>query len=105
TSELLLAQPMPRSRLILAHFTIDLMVIPVLCLSLWLGTWMGTSLTGPIKEKQEELGLPPAMKFLPTETPEKTSQRLAVRPLDFGPALWSVGGLIFAVTGYTMWIS
>ena len=39
------------------------------------------------------------------ETPEKTSKRLAVRPLDFGPALWSVGGLIFAVTGYTMWIS
>jgi len=107
TSELLLAQPMPRSRLLLAHFTIDLMVIPLLCLSLWLGTWMGTTLTGPIKEKVEQLEfrVPLPMKLLPTETPEQTSKRLEVRPLDFGPALWSVGGLIFAVTGYTMWLS
>jgi len=28
-----------------------------------------------------------------------------VRLLDFGPALPVVGGLIFAVSGYTMWLS
>jgi ABC-2 type transport system permease protein len=32
-------------------------------------------------------------------------QRLRVEPLRFGPALWLVGGLIFAVTGCTMWLS
>src|SRR5947207_5158718 len=35
TMELLLAQPIPRWRLILAHLTVDAVVIPVLCVSLW----------------------------------------------------------------------
>src|SRR5262249_17865489 len=35
TMELLLAQPLPRSRVILAHLCVDLMLIPILCVSLW----------------------------------------------------------------------
>src|SRR5436190_22662555 len=53
TAELLLAQPLPRSRVILAHFCVDLITIPVLCLSLWFGTWLGTAFMGPIQEKEE----------------------------------------------------
>lgn len=116
TAELLLAQPLPRSRVILAHFCVDLIVIPVLCLSLWFGTWLGTAMMGPIQEKEAlgfEVEAPPPLKALLEENvkklmkedPEAKSKRLEVRPLDFGHALWSVGGLLFAVSGYTMWIS
>src|SRR5260370_972035 len=42
TMELLLSQPLPRWRVILAHFAVDLMTIPPLCLSLWAGIWFGT---------------------------------------------------------------
>jgi len=34
-----------------------------------------------------------------------TSRRLEVRLADFGRAIPVVGGLIFAVSGYTMWLS
>lgn len=140
TAELLLAQPLPRSRVILAHFLVDLIVIPILCFSLWFGTWLGTTLMGPIKEKDEkvidvqrpsiiqvlkdaniETPFPPAIleyidrklqetmeakyQELLKETSDQKSKRLEIRPLDFGNALWAVGGLIFAVSGYTMWIS
>jgi ABC-2 type transport system permease protein len=140
TAELLLAQPLPRSRVILAHFWVDLITIPLLCLSLWFGTWLGTSLMGPIHEKEDpvidvqgqaisqamqdekiKLGLPPGVaeslerllkarveeriKEKLEERPQAKSKRLEVRPLDFGWALWAVGGLMFAVSGYTMWIS
>src|SRR6478736_5727977 len=35
TMELLLAQPISRSQLILAHLLLDVVTIPLLCLSLW----------------------------------------------------------------------
>jgi ABC-2 type transport system permease protein len=41
TMELLLAQPVPRWRVVLAHLVVDLLTIPLLCLSLWAGTWLG----------------------------------------------------------------
>ncbi len=37
--------------------------------------------------------------------PERVKKRLAVEPGQFGPALWLVGGLIFSVCGFTMWLS
>src|SRR5262249_19690192 len=55
TMELLLAQPVPRWRIVLAHFLVDLLTIPVLCLSLWGGTWLGTVVVGPIELQQESL--------------------------------------------------
>jgi beta-exotoxin I transport system permease protein len=87
TMELLLAQPVARFRLILAHFCIDLVTIPSLCLSLWAGTWLGTALVGML-----ELGAP------------ADSQQFA-DPRAFGPALVNVAALLFAITGYTMWLS
>jgi ABC-2 type transport system permease protein len=88
TMELLLAQPLPRWRILLAHFVVDVLVIPVLCLSLWAGNWLGAWLVGVL-----DLGAAP------------DSPRLAVDPRLFAPALASVAALVFAVSGYTMWLS
>jgi ABC-2 type transport system permease protein len=88
TMELLLAQPLPRYRVILAHLGVDLLTIPVLCLSLWGGNWLGAWLVGVL-----ELGATPG------------SSRLLVDPRMFAPALASVAALLFAVSGYTMWLS
>jgi ABC-2 type transport system permease protein len=120
TMELLMAQPLPRSRLILAHLCVDAVTIPILCLSLWVGNWIGDRLMGPIEVRPlptmpikpaylVELGpfkvrLDEPRLTTPSPTPE-TKDRLAVRSSDFGPALFVVGGLLFAVSGATMWLS
>jgi ABC-2 type transport system permease protein len=95
TMELLLAQPLRRSRLILAHFCVDLLVIPVLCLSLWSGTWLGNWMVGPILVQPEDL------EKLPFPVPLNPAS-LEVDPAAFGPGLWNVGALMFAISGYTM---
>jgi ABC-2 type transport system permease protein len=46
TMELLMAQPVPRNRLILAHLIVDCVVLPTLCLSFFAGTQFGLSLVG-----------------------------------------------------------
>jgi ABC-2 type transport system permease protein len=98
TMELLLAQPLPRSRVILAHFLVDLIVIPLLALSMWGGTYLGTYLVGPIELSSKELETLP---FKVSVNPEM----LRIDPAAFGPALWNVGALIFAISGYTIWLS
>src|SRR5947209_20574143 len=47
TMELLMSQPVPRNRLILAHFLVDCVVIPALCLSFYAGTQFGIWAVGP----------------------------------------------------------
>ncbi len=86
TTELLLAQPVARYRLILAHLCVDLITIPVLCLSMWAGNWLGLTLVG-VKEVTG------------------ASEGSLISPGIFEPALWSVAALLFAVSGYTMWLS
>src|SRR5205814_1434679 len=98
TMELLLAQPVPRWRLVLAHLCVDLLTIPVLCLSLWAGTWLGTWLVGPIEPSQDSLAK------LPFRVPIDP-EALRLNPAAIGPGLWNVAALLFAVSGYTMWIS
>jgi ABC-2 type transport system permease protein len=88
TMELLLAQPVARYQVVLAQLWVDLLTIPVLCLSLWGGTWLGAWLTGLLK-----LGTP------------VDSQQFLADPLVLVPALWQVAALVFAVGGYTMWLS
>ena len=88
TMELLLAQPLARWRVVAAHCCVDLITIPVLCLSLWSGTWLGTWLVGILR-----VGAP-------LDTLE-----IVADPLRFGPALANVAALLFAVSGYTMWLS
>ncbi len=89
TMELLLAQPLARYRVLLAHLTVDFLTIPVLCLSLWAGNWLGAWLVGVL-----ELG-----------APASSTSKLAVDPRIFAPALASVAALLFAISGYTMWLS
>jgi ABC-2 type transport system permease protein len=84
TMELLLAQPLPRRRVILAHLCVDLLTIPVLCLSVWIGTWLGAWMTGLIDN--------------PLETKN-------VNPWYFGPSLLNAAVLLFAVSGYTLALS
>ena len=123
TMELLLAQPVPRYRLVLAHLCVDAVVIPILCLCLWGGTWLGAWLVGPIESQPLpimprkpayliELGPfkvrvedPAPRTASPPRATSSTSDRLQVRPAAFGPALWVVGGLLFAVSGGTMALS
>jgi ABC-2 type transport system permease protein len=98
TMELLLAQPLPRSRVILANFLVDVVVIPALCLSMWSGTWLGSFVVGPIEVSAKELEVLPFKVTVDAET-------LKIDPAAFGPALWNVGALLFAISGYTIWLS
>jgi ABC-2 type transport system permease protein len=88
TAELLLSQPLARYQVILAHFRIDLVVIPILCLSLWAGNWLGAWMFGLL-----HLGAP------------IDGQELLIDPRAFFPGLANVAGLMFAMSGYTMWLS
>jgi ABC-2 type transport system permease protein len=98
TMELLLAQPLRRSRLILAHLCVDLVTIPFLCFSLWAGTWLGNWMVGPILIQAEELQKLPFPVHLDPAA-------LEVNPAAFGIGLWNVAALLFAVSGYSMWAS
>ncbi|HWY88342.1 MAG TPA: ABC transporter permease subunit [Gemmataceae bacterium] len=84
TMELLLAQPIRRGQVVLGHLCVDMCTIPVLCLSMWAGTWLGVCLVGFIGNANETL---------------------AVDPWVFGPGLVSVALLVFAISGLTMWLS
>jgi ABC-2 type transport system permease protein len=84
TMELLLAQPVPRYRLILAHLYVDLITIPLLCLSLWAGNWLGWLVVG-VREKGPDSPL--------------------ISPMIFLPALANAAALMFALSGFTLWLS
>jgi ABC-2 type transport system permease protein len=86
TMELLLAQPVARYRVLLAHFCVDCVTIPLLCLGMWAGNWIGIGAVGLTED--------PAQPTAP-----------AIDPSMFGRALWNVGALVFAISGYTMWLS
>jgi ABC-2 type transport system permease protein len=87
TMELLLAQPVPRRLLIAAHFLFDLVVIPLLCLGTWFGNALGIWLVDL------------------HEIPVGNAEPAAIAPFVFGPGLVNVGALLFAISGYTMWLS
>lgn len=98
TMELLLAQPVSRARVIFANLAVDLLTIPLLCASLWIGTGLGVWLVGPIEPQ-----FPTSTRFpFPTKIDPST---LELHPLALGPSLWNVAALLFAVGGYTMWLS
>lgn len=82
TMELLLAQPVARGQFLFAHWCVDLLTIPVLCLSMWSGTVLGTWLFD-----------------LNGDT------ALSADPWRFAPALLNIAGLVFAVSGATMILS
>jgi hypothetical protein len=92
-----------------------------LCLSLWAGTWLGYALFCPIVPEDVSDIKPPPTKItievgkfkmqvegplpLEEESPEEQQQRLQVEPVYFARALPVVAGLLFAVSGFTMWLS
>ena len=84
TMELLLAQPIRRTQIILAHLLVDAIVFPSLCLAMWLGTYCGTWWMG-------------------LQTADKPLQ--LVDPYRFLQALPAVLALLFSISGMTMLIS
>lgn len=128
TMELLLAQPLARFRLVLAHLSVDLVAIPILCLSLWAGTILGTYLVGPIQVREPDIlkSAPKKPEYLvelgpfkvrmaepawgpakadASEKDEAMRRRLEIDPWAFGSAQVIVAGLMFAVSGFTLWLS
>lgn len=125
TMELLLAQPLARSKIILAHLLVDVVTIPLLCLALWggmlamlagLGPWEfdpdAKPLTlpkpstlavevGPFKFRTES----PLSITTPEADAEELAKTLVIRPTAFGAGLWNIAALMFAVSGLTMWLS
>lgn len=123
TMELLLSQPVGRGAVIFAHLIVDMITIPILCLSLWLGSAIGCALVSPLTLKEYEAIKP--MKPLSMEVglgglkfsikdrgPVKVAPRiepgkgkLELRGWDFGRGMLAVGTLLFSITGMTMAIS
>ncbi|HEX4608330.1 MAG TPA: ABC transporter permease subunit [Urbifossiella sp.] len=109
TMELLLSQPVPRNRLILAHALVDLIALPLLCLSFYAGTRTGLWAVGPFEidyapvraafAKADMPALPAALR-VPTE-PEV----MTVSADGQGAALVNLAGLMFALSGLTMALS
>lgn len=102
TMELLLSQPVPRNRLILAHLLIDLLVIPLLGLCVVAGTQTGLALIGPFAVDYSVLQkLPPNVRQFvkpgsPTLDVSATRQWLGAVNL---------AALMFALSGVTMLVS
>jgi ABC-2 type transport system permease protein len=127
TMELLLAQPLARTRVVLSHLCVDLVTIPLLCLSLWGGTWLGTKIVGPfevdpkvmedMRTKAEaatkegtasgsgmQRVVESFLRRAQTTTPA-TPPDLHVDVTAFASGLVNIGAFMFAVSGYTMWLS
>ena len=66
TMELLLAQPIARKKVILAHLLIDLTTIPLLCLAFLIGIEVGTAIVG-------EFTIDPGVYEAEDETAESTA--------------------------------
>jgi ABC-2 type transport system permease protein len=98
TMELLLAQPIARRKVILAHLMVELTVIPILCAAIAAGISFGVYLVGTFTVDSgvyEALHMKPPNP-LPTYT---------VNPTVVRPGLANTGALLFAVSGYTIWLS
>jgi ABC-2 type transport system permease protein len=105
TMELLLAQPLTRTQIILAHLSVDLVVIPILCLALWAGSWLGVAWFGEIGTGPPSAGIASVMGGL-TPPPEVRPPRvMRVNPRVLWPALPQAAALLFAVSGMTLWLS
>lgn len=100
TMELLLSQPVPRNRLILAHLIVDALVIPVLCLSIVAGTHFGLWAVGPFEVDYSVL------KKLPTPFPiAQGPPTLAIDVSGQWGAAVNLAALVFALSGVTLAIS
>jgi ABC-2 type transport system permease protein len=98
TMELLMAQPIPRWRIVLSHLWIDLIVLPILCLGLFFGSLVGTWAYGPFTvdpQTVNDVGFPIRIEATTFE----------IDAWALGPGMVNVFALLFAISGYTMWLS
>lgn len=100
TMELLLSQPVPRNRLIVAHFVIDLIVLPIICLSFFAGTQFGLAIVGPFIPDYSAL----KETKLPIAIPDDPKP-LQVSGLGELRGLVNTFGLMFAISGITIALS
>jgi ABC-2 type transport system permease protein len=108
TMELLLSQPVPRNRLILAHLIVDAIVIPMICLAFFAGTQIGIAVVGPFeidytavrKAVTKESPLLAANLDIPAEP-----ERMEISGAAQFPALFNLAALIFALSGITLALS
>lgn len=111
TMELLLSQPVPRNRLILAHFLVDCLVIPALCLTILAGTQLGLYLVGDFTVDYTSLSkLPPVFQsFVKAGPPtlEVSAERQGLAILNLAALLFATSGLAIAVSavGRNRWRS
>lgn len=106
TMELLMSQPVPRNRLILAHFLVDLVVLPVICLAFFAGTQFGLAVVGPFVPDYsvfKNLSGPFSAR-LQAVIPEHP-EPLPVSGLGELPGLTNTFALMFAISGITIAIS
>lgn len=99
TMELLMSQPIPRNRLLLAHFIVDVIVLPALCLAFFAGTLVGLEAAGPFVRDYtalQELTRSAGQGFEPDQTPLEVSAT--------GELLGLVNtlALMFAISGMTL---
>ena len=106
TMELLMSQPVPRSRLILAHFLVDALVLPAIALAFFLGTQLGLAVVGDfipdysaLKNLKRPDGTP--IPFPIPENPEP----LPVSGRGEIAGLANTCSLLFAISGLTIALS
>jgi ABC-2 type transport system permease protein len=98
TMELLLAQPVARRKVVLAHLLVDATVIPILCLALFAGLHFAVWLVGSFTV---DPGVYQALHMkVPNPLPSYTVNANVILP-----GLANTAALLFAVSGYTMWLS
>lgn len=108
TMELLMSQPVPRNRLILAHLIVDCVVLPALCVSFFLGTQFGLWAVGPFV---------PDYALLDDAAKESTLIQGLIQRIPRDPTPLEVSGrgeaiglvntlaLMFAISGMTLALS
>ncbi len=106
TMELLMSQPVPRNRLILAHFIVDLVVLPTICLAFFAGTQFGLAIVGDFIPDYGTLKSlkGPGGRTIPFQIPENPTP-LEVSGLGEFTGLMNTFAMMFAVSGITIMLS
>ncbi len=106
TMELLMSQPVPRNRLILAHFLVDLIVLPTICLSFFAGTQFGLAVVGDFVPDYTALKNLKAPSGQQIQFPIPENPRpLPVSGMGELPGLSNTCALMFAISGMTIALS
>lgn len=98
TMELLLSQPVPRDRLILAHLLVDWLVIPIICSANLLGTQAGLWAVGDFVVDYTAI----TKAGLPGIPANKAPEVLEFTTKDQWGAAVELVALMFAISGMTM---